>query len=102
MTIELVVFIIALALIIFIFKNFNASIYFIVMVDIFLRLVTYLFEHYLRADTFSFLESLPSSLLEVVNSFSLGILNEIFVAIYIAIYIIFEVLLIRFFIKRKF
>ena len=102
MTIELLIFILALAAIIFFFKNFNACVYFIVMVDIFLRLVTYLIEHYLRADAFSFLESLPSSVLEIVNGFSVGLINEILVIVYIIIYIIFEVLLIRFFIKRKF
>lgn len=102
MTIELLVFIIALAAIIFFFKNFNACVYFVVMVDIFLRVVTYLIEHYLRADAFSFLSSLPSSVLEILNGFASGMLNEILVIIYIIIYIIFEVLLIRFFIKRKF
>ena len=102
MTIELIVFIIALVAIIFFFKNFNACVYFIVMVDIFLRVVTYLIEHYLRADAFSFLESLPSSVLDILNGFSAGIVNEILVIVYIIIYIIFEVLLIRFFIKRKF
>ena len=102
MTIELIVFIIALAAIIFFFKNFNACVYFIVMVDIFLRVVTYLIEHYLRADAFSFLESLPSSVLDILNGFSAGIVNEVLVIVYIIIYIIFEVLLIRFFIKRKF
>lgn len=102
MTIELLIFIIALAAIIFFFKNFNACVYFIVMVDIFLRIVTYLTQHYLRADAFSFLDSMPSSVLEILNGFSEGMLNEILVIIYIIIYIIFEVLLIRFFIKRKF
>ncbi len=102
MTLELLIFIIALAAIIFFFKNFNATVYFVVMVDIFLRVVTYLIAHYLRADAFSFLDSLPSSVLEILNGFSSGLLNEILVIIYIIIYIIFEVLLIRFFIKRKF
>ena len=102
MTIQLLIFIIALGAIIFFFKNFNACVYFIVMVDIFLRVLAYLIQHYLRADAFSFIESLPSSVLEILNSFEVGVLNEILVIIYIIIYIIFEVLLIRFFIKRKF
>ena len=102
MTIELLIFIIALAAIIFFFKNFNACVYFIVMVDIFLRIVTYLIQNYLRADAFSFLDSMPSSVLEILNGFSVGLLNEILDIIYIIIYIIFEVLLVRFFIKRKF
>ena len=102
MTVQLLVFILALVAIIFFFKNFNACVYFIVMIDIFLRIVTYLMENYLRADAFSFLSVIPSSVLEIFNSFELGIINEILVVIYIIVYIIFEVLLIRFFIKRKF
>lgn len=102
MTIQLLIFIIALAAIIFFFKNFNACVYFIVMVDIFLRIITYLTAHYFRQDAFSFLGEIPSSVLEIINSFEVGIINEILVIIYIIIYIIFEVLLVRFFIKRKF
>jgi len=102
MTVQLVIFILALAAIIFFFKNFNACVYFVVMIDIFLRIVTFLTEHYLRADAFSFLDAIPSSVLAMLNSFEMGALNEVLVIIYVIIYIIFEVLLIRFFIKRKF
>ena len=98
MTIQLLIFVLALVAIIFFFKNFNACVYFIVMVDIFLRIVTYLTAHYFRADAFSFLDSIPESVLAILNSFELGVINEILVIIYI----IFEVLLIRFFVKRKF
>ncbi|MBR2833327.1 MAG: hypothetical protein IKE75_02730 [Bacilli bacterium] len=102
MTIQLLIFIIALGAIIGFFKNFNACVYFTVMVDIFLRIVTYLTAHYFRTDAFSFLGEMPSSVLEILNGVSAGIINEILVIIYIIVYIIFEVLLIRFFIQRKF
>lgn len=102
MTVQLLIFILALVAVIFFFKNFNACVYFIVMVDIFLRIVTYLMEHYFRADAFSFLDAIPSNVLEILNSLELGAFNEILVIMYVIIYIIFEVLLVRFFIKRKF
>lgn len=102
MTVQLLIFILALVAVIFFFKNFNACVYFVVMIDIFLRIVTYLTQHYLRADAFSFLDAVPSDVLAILNSFDLGVVNEILVIVYIIIYIIFEVLLIRFFIKRKF
>lgn len=102
MTVQLLIFILALVAIIFFFKNFNACVYFVVMIDIFLRIVTYLKLNYFRADAFSFLEAIPSNVLDMFNGFELGMVNEILTIVYIIIYIIFEVLLIRFFIKRKF
>ena len=102
MTVQLLIFILALAAIIFLFKNFNACVYFVVMVDIFLRIVTYLKLNYFRADAFSFFDVIPSSVLDIINSFELGIFNEIFIIAYIIIYIVFEVLLIRLFIKKRF
>ena len=83
MTIQLIIFLVALAAVIVFFKNFNASIYFIVIVDIFLRIIAYLKLNYLRNDAFSFLNVLPA-------------------VIYLIVYIIFEVLIIRYFVKRKF
>ena len=102
MTIELIIFVLALIAIIFFFKSFNACVYFIVAVDIFLRLVTYLKGHYLKDSAFSFLNHLPNNVLDIINSMHVGMLNELLVIIYVIIYIIFEVLLIRFFIRRKF
>ena len=102
MTAQLIVFILALVAVIFFFKNFNACVYFIVMVDIFLRIVTYLKLHYLKDGAFRFLDAIPGNVLDILNSFDLGAFNEILVVLYIIVYIIFEVLLIRFFIKRKF
>ena len=102
MTIELILFIAAVVAVIFFFKSFNAFIYFIVLIDIFLRIIDFLKDNYLKDSAFSFLNSLPSSVLDIINSLKLGMLNEILVIAYIIIYIIFEVLLIRFFIRRKF
>lgn len=102
MTIQLVIFLIALIAVIFFFKNFNACVYFVVIVDIFLRIVAYLKLNYLKSDAFSFFEYIPSDVPVIINSFNLGMFNEILMLIYVIVYIIFEVLMIRFFVKRKF
>ena len=102
MTIQLLIFILALIAIIFLFKNFNACVYFVFIVDIFLRIVTYLKINYFRDDAFSFFDTIPSNVLAIINSFELGIFNEILIIAYIIIYIVFEVLLIRIFIKKRF
>ncbi len=102
MTIQLIIFLVALCAVIFFFKNFNASIYFIVIVDIFLRIVTYLKLNYLRNDAFSFLGLFPDDIPAIIDSFELGVFNEILMFIYLLVYIIFEILIIRYFVKRKF
>lgn len=102
MTVQLIIFLIALFAVIFFFKNFNACVYFVVIVDIFLRIVTYLKANYLRSDAFSFFDFVPADVPSIINSFQLGMFNEIIMVIYIIVYIIFEVLMIRFFVKKKF
>jgi len=102
MTIQLVIFLIALIAVIFFFKNFNACVYFVVIVDIFLRIVAYLKLHYLKSDAFSFFGYVPSDVPAIINSFNMGMFNEILMLVYVIVYIIFEVLMIRFFVKRKF
>lgn len=102
MTVQLLLFILALGAVIFFFKNFNACVYFVVMVDIFLRIVTYLKINYFRDDAFSFFDVIPSSVLDILNALELGVFSEVLSALYVIVYIIFEVLLIRFFVKRKF
>ena len=102
MNVSLVIFIIALVLVIFFYKDFNAFVYFIVGVDIFLRLVNYLKINIIKDSAFSFLGVIPADVPEIIRSFDLGALTEIFVFLYIIIYIIFEIFIIRNFIKRKF
>lgn len=102
MTIQLMIFLIALFAVIFFFKNFNASVYFIVMTDIFLKIITYLKANYLRADAFSFFNFIPEDIPAIINSFEMGVFNEIFMILYLVVYIVFEVLLIRLFVKKKF
>ena len=93
MTVQLIIFLVALVAVIF---------YFIAIIDIFLRIITYLKLNYLRSDAFSFFDFIPSDIPSILNSFELGAFNEILMILYVMVYIIFEVLLIRYFIKRKF
>ena len=102
MTIQLIIFIFALLAVIFFFKNFNAAVYFVVMVDILLRIITYLKANILRDDAFSFLGFIPADIPTIIRSFDMGIFVEILIGIYIIMYIVFEILLIKLFINRKF
>ena len=63
---------------------------------------TYLKTYILRDDAFDFLTLIPSNVLSLLQSFDLGALNDILLAVYIVVYIVFEVLIIKTFIKKKF
>ncbi len=103
MTIQLIIFIIGLAAVIFFCKNFNATVYFVVMVDIFLRIITYLKISVLQDNAFGFLNLIPADLPSIVKSFNLGVtFDGIIMAVYIVIYIIFEIILISKFVKKKY
>lgn len=102
MNIPLLIFVLALALVIVFFKDFHAFVYFIVAVDIFLRIVTYLKINYIKDSALSFLNMVPADVPTIIKSFDLGMFTEFFIIIYVIAYIIFEGFLIRNFIRRKF
>lgn len=102
MSLPLVIFIIALVLIIVFYKDFHAFVYFIVASDIFLRIVTYLKANIIKDSAFAFLGVIPADVPEIIRSFDLGVVTEFFMFLYIVVYIVFEGLLIRMFIRRKF
>ena len=101
MSIEFAVFIIALIAIIICFKNFYSGVYFVVIVDIFLRVVTYLKTNLIRSDVLDFLNYIPSSVASIIKSFDVSIFTEVLLFIYVAMYIVFEVIIIKQFIKKR-
>lgn len=102
MSIPFIIFLLGLILVIVFFKNFYAAVYFVVIVDIFLRIVTYLKSTILRDDAFGFFNFIPSDVPSILNSLNLGAFEGIFIALYIVIYIVFEALIISSFFHKKF
>ena len=102
MTIPFIVLIIALVLIIIFFKDFNAFVYAFVMIDIFLRIVTYLKMNVLKDNAFGFFDFIPESIPAIIRSFNLGTWTDIIMLIYVVIYMIFLGLLFSKFVNRKF
>lgn len=98
----MIVFIIALIAIIIFFKNFYAFVYFVCATDIFLRIVTYLKTYILRDDAFGFFDFIPANIPAMINGYNLGIFNDILMALYVIVYIVFEVLVISRFFNKKF
>lgn len=102
MNIALIVLLIAMVLVIVFYKDFRAFVYFVVFADIFLRIVSYLKTNIIKDTALSFFDFVPASIPSIIDSFDLGIFNEILLFIYFIVYIIFEIFIIRLFIKRKF
>lgn len=98
----ILIFVLGLILVVVFFKDFHAFVYFIVAVDIFLRLVTYLKVNIIRDTAFEFLNAIPADIPSLINSLDLGAFSEFLMFVYIIAYIIFEGFLIRNFIRRKF
>lgn len=102
MTIPVIVLIIILILIIVFFKDFNAFIYSLVMIDIFLRIVTYLKTYIIKDSAFGFFSFVPESIPAIINSFDLGIFADVVMFLYVVVYMIFLGLLFSKFVNRKF
>lgn len=101
MSVEFAIFIVALIAIIICFKNFYSGVYFVVIVDIFLRVVTYLKTNLIRADVLDFVNYIPANVAEIIRSFNVDVLTEVLLFVYVAIYIVFEVIIIKQFIKKR-
>lgn len=102
MSISVIVLIIALILIIVFFKDFNAFVYAFVMIDIFLRIVTYLKTYIVRDNAFGFFDFIPESIPAIIKSFDFGTFNDIVMFLYVIIYMIFLGLMFSKFVNRKF
>ena len=102
MTVPVIILVIALILIIVLFKDFNAFVYSVVMIDIFLRIVTYLKAYIIKDSAFGFLNFIPESIPAIIKSFDLGMFIDIIMFLYIVIYMIFLGLMFSKFVNRKF
>ena len=73
MSISVIVLIILLILIIVFFRDFNAFIYSFVMIDIFLRIITYLKTYLLKDNAFGFFDFVPESISAILKSFDFSV-----------------------------
>ena len=99
---ELAVILVLIAISFIYFRNVNSVIYTICTVDIFFRIVTKI-ETLINVDKFSFYVNkyIPNNILSIIDKYTSGLLNTIFVWIYIGIYLIFLVLVIKSLFNKK-
>ncbi len=104
MYIDLIVLIILMIVVIMFFKRFSSFVFFIAIVDIFLRILTFIKNNIGLPDVAALIgKYLPESVLNIINKYcsSIPLLNTILSWAFIIIMIIFLSYIIKIFIHKK-
>lgn len=98
---DLVILLLLIGLVIFFFRRFSSLIYLIGIVDIFLRLVTFIKVELTKGELYAIIDKyIPSNIPTLLGNYSDGLLYTILLWLYIAAMIIFEFYLIKGFFKK--
>lgn len=98
----IVIIIVLLAVAVMIFKKFSSFVYYVVIIDIFLRLLAFLAAHLPITIIANFLGSyFPNSVADIIRLYSSGIFETVLLWLLFVLYGIFEFYIIRTFFKKK-
>jgi len=98
----IVVILVLGALAVMIFKKFSSVIYYVSIVDIFLRIISFLAANIPIAEFSRFLTKyFPSSVSGIISAYSSGIFETVLIWLLFANYVVFEYYIIRTFFKKK-
>ncbi len=99
---DLIVLFALLIIVIFFFKKLDSVVYFIAIVDIFLRIANFLKTNIFSSEIQKFINTyLPSSIPTVINNWTSGILNEVLIWLFVLNFIIFEIYIIKNLLKKR-
>ena len=99
---DLIVIIILMVLVLIFFRRFSSFVYFIGILDILFRLITFVKVELTRGALYEFISKyIPQSIPSVLQNYSSGLLYMILLWAYIIIMFIFEGYVIRTFFRRK-
>ncbi len=99
---DLVIFIVFALIVVILFKSFDSFVYFFAIVDILLRILDFLKQLLNIPELTTFLnQNVPTSILSMINHYSTGVFNQILTWGYLICFIVFEVYLIKYFMKTK-
>ena len=102
MYIDLVVLVVLILIVIMYFRRFSSFVYFIAIVDIFLRILTFIKNNIGLPDLAAVIDNyIPESILSIVSNYVDGIIFTIIAWFYILIMAIFLFYNTKFFIKKK-
>mgnify|MGYP001115932768 CR=1 FL=1 len=99
---DLAILIVLLAVVIFFFKRFDSFIYFVAIVDIFLRILGFVKAHVPVPELQALIgRYFPESIPAIIGKYTNGIVNTIFIWIYAIIFMIFLFYTARIFFRKK-
>ena len=99
---DVVIFIVLALIVVILFKSFDSFVYFFAIVDILLRILDFLKQLLNIPELTTFLnQNVPTSILSMINRYSTGVFNQILTWGYLICFIVFEVYLIKYFMKTK-
>lgn len=102
MYIDLVVLVVLILIVVMYFRRFSSFVYLIAIIDIFLRILTFIKNNIPLPDVAAVIDKyIPESILNIAANYTSGILYDIISWAFVIIIIIFEGYIIKFFIKKK-
>lgn len=99
---DLIILVVLIGIVVFFFKQFSSFVYFMAIMDIFLRLFHMIKSCLNIAEFTLFVDKyIPISIPGIINTYSTGIFNTLLILGYIILVAIFEFYTIRIFFKKK-
>ncbi len=99
---DLAIFLILLALVIFFFKRFSSFVYFVAIVDIFLRILTFIKNNAHVPELYELINKyIPENIPAIIGKYTNGIVYTVLVWIYVIIFCIFLFYVTRTFFRKK-
>ena len=102
MYIDLIIVVVLLGLVIFFFRKFDSFVYSVAIIDILLRILTFLKDNLPLPDVAALINKyIPESIPSLIGKYTNSSLKIFLVWVYVVIMIIFEVYIIKYFWKKK-
>lgn len=99
---DLAIFLVLLAIVIFVFKSFSSFIYFVASADILLRILTFIKLNSNVPELYSLIDKyIPENIPAIIGKYTNGIVYTIILWIYAIIFCIFLFYTIRIFFKKR-
>ena len=98
---DAIIFIILLLAVIFFFKKLSNTVYFIAIIDIFLRILTFIRDNTFKELKDFFGKYFPESIPHIISKYTDGVLNTILIWVYVVIMMVFLYYITKIFIKKK-
>ena len=98
----ILIIIVLCAVLVMIFKKFDSFVYYVAMVDIFLRILAFISANIPLAFLSNFLNAyFPKSISNIIDIYSSGIFQTVFMWLLLIVYCIFDFYIARAFFRKK-